>query len=304
VPVEVRAAVSDGDLAEWVGVRNAVLPREPASVDEVRRSRDRGSLVLLASVDGAVAGCGRAARSSMRDAAFALALVLPDFRRRGMGSALYAALSDHARAIGATFLRTRAEEGDAPAIDFLSHRGFVEVARECEVRLDLGAAEPGVAVALPEGVDVVALASRLDLAPQAHALAVEVNGDGPALEGTEVPPFEEWRVENVDEALLDGSFLALAEGRVVGLAGLTGRQADPGLAEHLLTAVSAPWRRRGIARALKLRQVDWARRVGYRELATWNAGTNAPMRRLNQAMGYQPLPVSITFHGPPAPASR
>jgi GNAT superfamily N-acetyltransferase len=208
------------------------------------------------------------------------------------------ALSGHARSLQASFLRTRAIDGDEPALAFLAHRGFAEVAREHEVRLDLGAAAAAPPPATPAGVAIVSLAERPDLARQVHELALEVNDDGPSLAGSVVPPFEEWLVENVDEAVLAGSLLAIADGRVIGATGLWGRPGDPGLAEHLLTAVAAPWRRRGIARALKLRQIEWARAEGYRELATFNAESNLPMRRLNDELGYLPMPVQITFRGP------
>src|SRR5262249_26422288 len=82
-----------------------------------------------------------------------------------------------------------------------------------------------------------------------HELAVRGSADIPTAEDLTVPPFDEWRRENVDEALLEGSFVALAGGEVVGWAGLTGRPAEPGVAEHLLTAGSRGWRRGGGAGA-------------------------------------------------------
>src|SRR5439155_9626774 len=147
--------------------------------------------------------------SSIPGAAFTTAWVLPGQRRRGAGSALYTALSGLARDLEASFLRTRAVDGDEATLAFLAHRGFTEVAREHEVRLDLDAASAGPPPAPPAGVAIVSLAERPELARQVHQLALEVNDDGPGLLGAVVPPFDEWRAENVDEALLAGSLLAI-----------------------------------------------------------------------------------------------
>jgi len=236
-----------------------------------------------------------AARSAIRDAAFLNIWVLPERRRRGVGSALLAALAGvAAREQGATVLRARARAGETAALGFLARHGFSEVTREIESRLDLaGDLSPGPGP--PAGVDIVGLAARPDLAPDAHALSIEAFADVPGLGGTVAVAFEEWRRENVDEALTDGSFLALAGGEVVGSVGLTARPGEPDAAEHLLTAVSRPWRRRGVALALKSAQIAWARGAGYRELVTYNDGANAAMLRLNERLGYRRLVVEITF---------
>jgi len=46
------------------------------------------------------------------------------------------------------------------------------------------------------------------------------------------------------------------------------------------------YRRRGIARLLKLRVHDWARRNGYREIHTSTTGPNVGILRLNESLGY------------------
>lgn len=301
--VEVRRAASDDDLRAWASVKAAVVPDEPASVDELRRDLESHALLLLASLHGEVAGCAVAKLSSVADTMFAMARVLAPMRRRGVGSALYAALSDHARSVGRTALRTYAAEGDEPTLGFLARRGFAEVSREWEARLDLTRPIPALAEA-PPGVDVVALGERLDLAPAVHALAAVGLSDIPSAEEIGAGAYEDWRRENVEGALLEGSFIAVTDGEVVGSAGLTARGAQPGVAENLLTAVARDWRRRGVARALKTAQIEWARGAGFRRLVTYTAATNDAMRRLNEELGYVAWPATIVFYGPPAEAAR
>ena len=86
-------------------------------------------------------------------------------------------------------------------------------------------------------------------------------------------------------------WVALHGDRVVGLAQL--RDRGDGFAENAYTAVDRQYRGRGIARALKLQGVEWARRNGVRRLITWNDAGNAPMLAVNMAMGYRPLPGTI-----------
>ena len=59
-----------------------------------------------------------------------------------------------------------------------------------------------------------------------------------------------------------------------------------GVAEDGLTVVHRDWRRRGLARALKARELEWAAANGYREVVTWTQRGNDGMRALNEQLGY------------------
>ena len=61
------------------------------------------------------------------------------------------------------------------------------------------------------------------------------------------------------------------------------------------TGVRREYRGRGIAMALKLRAVDYAKSHGYREIRTWNSTLNAPMLGINVRLGFVKQPVWITF---------
>lgn len=296
--IEIRNAGSDADLARWASVKNEVAPADPVTPEQLRSELEGGrhTVLLLATLDRRLAGCGICAASSVAEAAFAVARVLPVLRRRGVGSALYHALSEHARRMGKRMLWTRALEADQAALAFLALNGFEEIGRECQSRLDLSiTVGPSSA---PAGVQIVSLDAYPELVPAVHALAVATSGDIPTAETFEVPALGEWRRENIDSALLAGSFVALLEDQVVGYAGLTAVPATPRTAENLLTAVDQAWRRRGVARALKAAQIEWARRSGFRELVTYNEAANEPMRRLNAQLGYRRLPDDLRFQGP------
>ena len=53
------------------------------------------------------------------------------------------------------------------------------------------------------------------------------------------------------------------------------------------TGVRREYRGRGIAVALKLKVIDFARRNGYEKMKTWNASNNAPMLAVNTKLGFK-----------------
>ena len=86
--VVIRPAETDADLAAWTRVRRILLPDEPIStLEQLREAEGPDRLLLLAEVDGTLAGQGFAGRSSFADG-FAEPRVLPEHRRHGIGSAV------------------------------------------------------------------------------------------------------------------------------------------------------------------------------------------------------------------------
>jgi RimJ/RimL family protein N-acetyltransferase len=228
--------------------------------------------------------------------------VVPERRRAGLGSALLAALRTHALAHGFEALWGRVDEGDEESIRFAERHGFRETGREYEAVLELRGAP--TAPAPPAGVEIVSLGERPELVPGAYEVERTAIVDIPVAEPLAARPFDAWREDTLagPGALPRGCFAAVADGEVVGYAGLTARDADAGTAEHLLTAVRREWRGRGIALALKRAQIAWARDAGFDRLVTYNDAPNEPMRALNAKLGYVSRPASIQFSAPVAAA--
>ena len=67
------------------------------------------------------------------------------------------------------------------------------------------------------------------------------------------------------------------------------------MAEDGLTVVHRDWRRRGLARALKARELEWAAANGYREVVTWTQRGNDGMRAVNERLGYEYRDAAITM---------
>jgi predicted GNAT superfamily acetyltransferase len=129
-----------------------------------------------------------------------------------------------------------------------------------------------------------------------YEVAREAIPDIPVSEPLEAGTEEEWREEVITHSLPGLTVAALVDGEVVGYSTL-GDFGD-GAALHLMTGVRRSWRSRGVARALKAAQIELARSAGVSRLVAFNDATNAPMQRLNVALGYRLHPVYATFRGP------
>ncbi len=289
--IAVRRAESDADLEAWRRVRIAVVPNERAqTVDELREALTPAQLYLLAELDGRVAGSGVAGRSDLAGQGFLSPRVLPEARRRGVGTALLRELAEHVQRHG--FDRAGAMLDDTASLAFAERFGFREVDRDVEQIRAIGDEawpEP------PPGIEIVSLAERPELFERAyHELALEAFRDF-ALDRPIEISLEDWNREW--RIWPEGSFFALADGELVGMAGLIRDDDRPERAENSLSAVRRDWRRRGVASLLKRTVLAWAAANGLQEVYTWTQNGNAAMRVVNERLGYETRSVAIRVRG-------
>ena len=294
----IRVAESDADLEAWRRVRIAVLPNERcATVEWMRSSLTPERAYLLAEVDGELAGSGLAGRSDLGCAGLH-PRVLPDFRRRGVGTALLRALAAHAEAHG--FAEAGTSVDDPGSLAFAKRFGYVEVDRQVEQVRAIGAeARPIV----PAWLELVAVADRPELWAAAYdPLGLQALADM-ATDRPVVVTRTQWERDWL--ASPEAMFLALVDGAVVGCAGLELDADEPARAENALTAVLREWRGRGIAALLKQQALAFAAENGIGRVYTWTQRGNTAMRRLNDRLGSVAGAESITVRAPlPLPSSR
>ena len=284
----IRSAETDADLVAWIRVRRIVVPDEPAlTVERLRAEASIDRSLLLAEVHGEPAGHGFAGKSSRADG-YVAPRVLPEHRRRGIGSTILSALLDHHAALGRRSVATSVEDDGSMA--FATLNGFVEVDREIEQVRTVASDEP-LPPAFP-GVEFTTVADDPDLLRRAYPLAEQGYADLALAIGTANVPLDEWLR---DEATLPGgSIVALVDGEIVGYAGLLAWNDDDARAENGLTVVDRSWRGRGLATAMKRRQLAWASAAGLREIVTWTQTGNEAMQHVNLALGYVTRTVSRT----------
>jgi GNAT superfamily N-acetyltransferase len=290
--IELRPCESDADLEAWRRVRIAVTPYERTdSVEELRRQATPERLMLLAYRDGELAGSGVGGKGDTAGG-FAIPRVLPEQRRRGVGTTLLYALAEHVETLGLADLGVTAD--DEGALAFAHRFGFEEVGREVEQVRAVAAEEPWPTV--PEGIRLTSLAEQPELVGRLYdELALQAFEDMPTARKIEITA-EQWESEWVTWP--EATFAAFADGELVGMATLLRDVDRPERAENGLTTVRRDFRGRGIARALKETTIAWASDRGLREIYTWTQTGNENMRAVNERLGYSTRTVAVKLRRP------
>jgi GNAT superfamily N-acetyltransferase len=286
---------TDVDLEEMIHVWGVITPDEEPALENLRfnlEARDRA--YLLARLDGEPVG--RAFVEPWTDVAWGDVAVVPELRRRGIGSALLADISRRVRESGKDTIQGEARESDSESRGFLERRGYVQVGAEKALVLELDGLDPP-AVVPPEGVRIVSRVEEPDRLEEMYAIATQGSEDIPGESGGQT--FEQWREHEIDKPNRrpEFSFLALAGDEVVGYAAL---QVSRKRAFHGLTVTRRDWRRRGVATALKCAEIAAAKEAGFERLFTESEERNDPMRLLNEKLGYVPKPEwsMVVMRGP------
>ena len=297
--MEIRPAPGDDEVS--IGIWNTVKPDQamaPADVASYKSAVAHFGAFLAYASDEAV-GEGHCAIEAGQGFARANVSVLPHARRRGVGSALHAALADWTAEQGETVFATSVTDGDDESLAWAKRRGFEETGRESLLQLDLTSIE-APSVDPPPGIEIVTWAERPELTAGMYQVACEAYVDVPGEEDRVMESIEDWLAHDLGGSgdKPEWTFVALEGDEVVGYAKFSMTTARPDVAFHDITGVRRAWRGRGIAGALKRAEIAWAKRNGYRTLQTMNEERNTPIRILNQRFGYTVAPGRIFLRGP------
>jgi len=294
----ITRAENDADLEAMIEVRMKADPlRTPPRIENLRHNlTKKQNAFLVARLGERPVACGFVYTDVPAEHAEAHLIVVPEERRRGVGSAMLAAAGAIALDDGKTELEGEVRADDEESRAFLARRGYRIVGGEQAVALDLTEIDEPVPGALA-GITIVTRAERPDLTDALFEVAVEGVADIPGSPGPTT--YEQFRSIEIDRPTRKPEyfFIALAGDEPVGYATLDdfGRDAHNGL-----TAVRRAWRRRGIATALKQTQIAAAKRAGFHRLVTGSEERNTPMRSLNEKLGYRPEPAlsTVVLRGP------
>mgnify|MGYP001189163215 CR=1 FL=1 len=226
-----------------------------------------------------------------------------DFRGKGIGSRLHETMEERARAIGARRVYTEVIETMPQSVSFLERRGWTRTGRTDQpLRLRVSAANldgfTGVEERLSrEGIRITTLADvgRDDAAflHAVHDMEFRAERDMPGSEPRSQEPYELWLHRQLEGPgrSPERFWVAMVGDRPVGVARL--RRTSGNTVSNALTGVDPEYRGRGIARALKLKTVEWACEHGAEFIFTANDAENQRMLSINISLGYRPLPACI-----------
>lgn len=233
--------------------------------------------------------------------------VHPAHRGRGIGAALYTRAASWAQG-QARLLEAATRENRREAVRFLERRGFHLHHRHPVSELELGRFEPDQFSEVLDRVERSGLSlqslAELPLTDERqmrrlYRLQAEVMRDAPGEQEATLPRFGTWRLSYQDnpDLLPEAHIVAFDGDRMVGLTQLWASQATDSILYTGFTGVCRSHRRRGIASALKVRSLGWARtslRIGDRSpvVRTNNEESN-PMLGINLHLGFREQPAFL-----------
>lgn len=233
-------------------------------------------------------------------------LVSPPWQRQGIGRLLWERLAKDLAQINAISVEPWVREENIPAIAWLQQQGFVQIKQDGPVSFfpretDLSRFDAIVAEVARQGIVLTTLRRERqedrNCLAKLHILYNTVNADVPGSEDYAEQTLEECiREQDEPQALPDAYFIAKDGSNYVGLSYLRARDADPNCvepfnAQQLLTGVLSCYRRRGIALALKVRTLTYAREHGF--LRVFTNSSNPAMQALNAKLGFRSGPWRV-----------
>jgi mycothiol synthase len=303
------------DYPARVRVHNATFPSRPVSEEELRNWDDREdpdpkylSRHLVGELPGAGPGGAPLVVASLwyghrpglyhpRKLHFNLA-VHPEYRRRGVGSAMYERMLTGVRPFDPIQIMTGTFEDQRGGLEFLGKRRFVERMRAWVSFLDVARFDPSPFRGVFERIESedIAIRSEEELSAdpeferKLHDMFVEVLQDVPAPDPIKPPTFERFvesrrnDINRIPEAFLVA--VHLPTGVYAGTTSLWKMHAADFLSTGL-TGVRRAFRRKGIALALKLRTLEYAGKTGAPRIRTDNESGNRAMLSINEMLGFQ-----------------
>ena len=222
----------------------------------------------------------------------------PNEQGRGVGSAIYQRLSSQLEALGAEVVWASNKEDYPRQRQFFQKRGFREKSRAWESRLVLATFDPShfqpyIAKVSREGISFTTLAHEKEkgesfLRPL-YELVQLIQADMPREAAFTPLSYEQWKSLSIDSPRLipEGYVIAKHDSTLVGMSNVLRNEKEPRNLSQDDTGVIRDYRGRGIAMALKLNVIEFARKNGYDSIKTWNDSTNSPMLAVNSKLGFK-----------------
>ena len=302
--------VTDENLEQYALVRNAIWTDWPMTVAELQyenATRDPRCRCerWIAAKDSQVVAIAEYEQTvyDYHPQKFAIYIgVLPAFRRQGLGTQLYDFILSKLSSSNPLKFKTYLCETWQDSLKFANKHGYTEELREQFARLDASRFTTFTTDILTiPGIRLTNMGVLSQENPESwrklHALAGMVAQDIPSPEPLQSSPFEVWKKRFVSPNYFpEGNTVAIDEatGEYVGLTSLWRQESNLDL-QQAITGVRREYRRRGIARAMKLQGIAAAQKIGATGILTDNEVNNRGMLKINQDLGFTPLPAWMHY---------
>lgn len=276
----------------------SLIESQPVTGDTLRdRDQTFGNDAILRRIVAVDAGRTVGCASLNRKPHYELGIFWMDLvvdlseRGRGVGSALVDAVESTVRSHGGTSLRLGVNDQEEGPFAFAEKRGFRKVGHEFGGEISPSEFDTSPYAALLDrlGADGITFVPLSELPHESRQELHAMNN----LLANDSRPYDQFErdVYGAHWFFAEGQILALKEGRMIGLHAL-GATAE-GELYTMFTGVREEFRGRGIATALKVKGLQFAKERGTRRVVTDNDSENAPMLAINRKLGFRPLPGSI-----------
>ncbi|MGB1253264.1 MAG: GNAT family N-acetyltransferase [Candidatus Promineifilaceae bacterium] len=232
--------------------------------------------------------------------------VYPEHEGQGAAAFWFADAEPRLRALGAKHIMAETLETTDNAIRMMTNRGFVQVMRNARSRIDLTETDfdtlydPTEKLA-SERVVICSLRQLkgmyFDWTARALDISNAIGVDVPRSEEFRPIPLRDFKQWMAHPHNNDNAWFYAVDKTLDELVGVSTINFDPDSPEKVkvgATGVRRGYRRRGIARALKLATLRFAKLVGGQTINTDNEEKN-PMYQLNLQLGFKPLPAGLEF---------
>lgn len=232
--------------------------------------------------------------------------VHPKWQNKGIGSSLYNLIMEELHKLGAVCIRTSAKEDMIETVSFLMKRGFKEKMRSWEYRLnvddfDFSRFANYLERVKDQGIGISTLAEEeihdSRCYNKLYELVKSLMADVPMPDNYTPLSFDEFVNYSIrhPDVVKEAYFIAKDGNSYVGMSSVYENKKSPLELHHGLTGVLKDYRGRGIAMALKLSVIDFAKHNGYKVIKTWNDSTNVAILALNSKLGFIHHAGWITF---------
>jgi GNAT superfamily N-acetyltransferase len=227
--------------------------------------------------------------------------VLPEFRGRGAALAFYKHALHVVQAQQGSIMQVNTREDQTAALTFLAHRGFQVVMRYPVYQLDLATFEPArfadvLTAVRQQGIDIYSVAEMKQRDPDWELRIwelgeLEVMQDIPAVHPYAPKSFHSFKASFLQSPnfLPSAAFVAADGAHYIGLSTLWIPVAQKNRLYTGLTGVVRGYRRRGIATALNLHALIFAKQFGAKVVET---DVSSPqVDAINAALGFTAQPA-------------